>query len=656
MSASAAETTFEGARPRRRFSPRLSRLADAAFRLLCQFAAVLVIALMVALVVIMVRHSWYSIRTNGLGFFTSTAWDPEPTHRKFGALCFIYGTVVTSVIALVLAVPLGIGTATFLSEIAPRTLRRPGAFMVEMLAAVPSVVYGFWGLFVFAPAFAWLVAALGGPGQTGTGLLPAGLILGIMIVPYVAAVSYDVIRAVPRTQREGSLALGATHWQTIWRVVLPYARPGIIGGCFLALGRALGETMAVTMLIGNYRGISLSIFAKGNSIPSVIANEFTEATYDLYLSALVQLGLVLLLVSVAFSALGRLLLWRIGRTGSRGSLFGRAVAFLMRQREDRAPSLPAAPAPGAGGNHDARATASSALPPAPPPLRVSSGATGRAKRTSALMTAVLGLSFLLTVIPLFLILGFLLYKGGTSLDWDFFTKLPKPVGETGGGLAHAFYGSGLMVGLATAFAVPVGLLAAIYLSEYRSGGLGATVRFVGEMLGSVPSIVIGIFGYYAVVKPVTHHFSALAGGFALGIMMIPIIMRASEEALKLVPRSLRHGSYALGASQWQTVTRVTVPAALPAIITAVFLGIARVAGETAPLLLTSSSNDYWPRSVNDFTPSLPVYIFNYATSPYDDWHRKAWAAAFVLLVLVLLLNFGVRLLAGKRVLVASQGD
>ena len=230
------------------------------------------------------------------------------------------------------------------------------------------------------------------------------------------------------------------------------------------------------------------------------------------------------------------------------------------------------------------------------------------------------------------------------------------MGQTGGGVANGIYGSALMVGIATLFAVPLGLLAAIYLAEYRSGRFGAAVRFVAEMLGSVPSIVIGIFGYYVIVKPVTQHFSALAGGFALGVMMVPIILRASEEALKLVPRTLRNASLALGASQWQTTLRVTVPAALPAIITAIFLGIARVAGETAPLLLTASSNNFWPRSINDFTPSLPVYIFNYATGPYDDWHRMAWAAAFVLLAAVLLLNICVRLAAGKRVLQASEAD
>ena len=174
----------------------------------------------------------------------------------------------------------------------------------------------------------------------------------------------------------------------------------------------------------------------------------------------------------------------------------------------------------------------------------------------------------------------------------------------------------------------------------------AEIRFVGELLGGVPSIVIGIFAYTLVVVPMGH-FSGWAGAFALGVIMLPIVMRASEEALKVVPQSLREASYALGASRWQTVLRVTVPAALPAIITGVFLAIGRVAGETAPLLLTASSNQFWPTSPNDFTPSLAVYIFTYAVSPYPDWHRQAWAAALVLMAAVMLLNFGIRFVSGK---------
>jgi phosphate transport system permease protein len=618
-------------RPRRPDLPRprrFDRLAEGAFRLVCQTAAALVLLLAFLLVLVLLARSWPAITTVGIRFFTTKTWDPEPSHRTFGALAFVWGTLATSALAMLLAVPLGVGTAAFLSEVAPRWLRRAGSFFVEMLAAVPSVVYGFWGLLVLAPALQRAFTAVGGPNQGGVGILAAGLILSIMIVPYVASVSFDACRAVPRSQREAALALGATRWQTTWRVVLPYARPGILGGCFLALGRALGETMAVTMLIGNKALISLSPFALGNSIASVIANEFTEAAYDLYLSVLVELGLLLLLVTVVVNSLARVLIWRVGRPAGPGT-FRRLLAALPRPRPSARP-----PAPGRDG----------------------SPAGGRLARwADRVMTAVLGLCLVVTAGSLFLILGYLLVRGFGALDLAFFTRLPAPVGQKGGGMANALLGSAMLVGLATAFAVPVGLLAAIYLAEYRSDRLGPAVRFVGELLGGVPSIVVGLFAYSVVVVP-AGHFSGWAGSFALGVLMIPVVLRASEEALKMVPPALRQASLALGASHWQTVLRVSVPAALPAIITAVFLAIARVAGETAPLLLTASSNQYWPRSPDDFTPSLPVFIFTYALSPYDDWHRQAWAAALVLLAVVMLLNFGVRLLAGRRAVLAGRGE
>ncbi|HLN32698.1 MAG TPA: phosphate ABC transporter permease subunit PstC [Gemmataceae bacterium] len=613
-------------------------LGDWCFRLLCQSGAVLVILLAASLLLVLLWKSWLAIQSVGGRFLTTTTWDPEPTHRLFGALAFIYGTVATSTVAMLIAVPLGVGTAAYLSEIAPGWLKRSGSFFVEMLAAVPSVVYGFWGLFVLSPALHRLGRFLGNPDWGGIGILPAGIVLAIMIVPYVAAVSYDVCRAVPSAQREGSLALGASRWQTIWRVVLPYARPGIVGGCFIALGRALGETMAVTMLIGNRTEISLSPFAMGNSIASVIANEFTEATYDLYLSALAELGLVLLLVSVIVNSLARLLIWRVSRVRHITSFF----AGRLRVTSKQAPRQTSTTA------NDQMAEETP-----PPPLRPSQRTRRRTHWIDRTMTVVLGACLFATLLPLFFILGHLVYEGISALNWQFFVNLPAPVGQTGGGMANALYGSALLVALATAFAVPIGLLAAIFLAEYRSGRLGRTVRFVGELLGGVPSIVVGIFAYTLVVKPLGH-FSGWAGGFALGVMMIPIVMRASEEALKLVPGTIRDASHALGAKHYQTVLRVTIPAALPAIITAVFLAIARVAGETAPLLLTASSNQYWPRSPGDFTPSLPVYIFTYAVSPYDDWHRQAWAAALVLLAVVMILNFGVRFATGKRVLLASR--
>jgi phosphate transport system permease protein len=609
---------------------RSQRFADVVFRRLCEAAALFIIALALAILVVLIIKSWLAVQTLGLKFFTTTNWDPEPTHRQFGALAFVWGTVSTSFIAMVIAVPLGVATALYLSEIAPGWIRRAGSFLVEMLAAIPSVVYGFWGLFVLAPALQSVITYFGGPNTGGIGILPAGIILSIMILPYVAAVSFDVCRSVPRSQREAGYALGATRWQVIRSVVLVNARPGIIGGSFIALGRAIGETMAVTMLIGNRNEIHFSPFAMGNSIPSVIANEYTEATYDLYLSALTELGLVLLAVAVIVNSLARILIRRVGRPGGGRGIVTRLASRLRTSQQTAA---------------DETADLG--------PVRTRSHA--RQRLVDRLMTKVLAGATVLAVAPLFFILAYLVYRGVGALNVDFFTKLPAPVGEKGGGMANAIYGSLLLIGLATAFAVPIGILAAVYLAEFKNSRLASIVRFVGELLGGVPSIVIGIFAYNVIVVPMGD-FSGWAGGFALGVMMIPVVMRASEEALKLVPSSIRHASFALGATHFQTVRRVVLVAALPAIITAIFLSIARVAGETAPLLLTASSNQYWPRSPGDFTPSLPVYIFTYTMSPYEDWHRQAWGAALVLLVFVMVLNFGVRLLAGKRIIAASHAD
>ncbi len=615
----------------------VAQLGDRLFKALCRAATVAVVLLFVALVAVLAWESWLAVTTVGGRFLTTATWDPEPSHRKFGALAFIWGTVATSAIAMLIAVPLGVGTAAYLSEIAGPRVRRVGGFLVEMLAAIPSVVYGFWGLFVMAPAIQSVITALSGPNTGGLGILPAGLILAVMIVPYVTAVSFDSCRAVPRHQREGAYALGATRWQVIWHNVLPFARPGVVAGCFLALGRALGETMAVTMLIGNRTNISLNPLGTGNSIASVIANEFTEATYDLYLSALVELGLVLLLVSVVVNSIARMMVARIGRAQPSAGLLTR---FRRLCRGTAQAALATGPA-----DDEEEPT---------PPRRAALPSTGHraARRVDRVMTWVLSLCLAVTAGFLLMILGYVVWRGAGALNWAFFVNSPAPVGRPGGGMANAIFGSFMLVGLAALFAVPLGVLAAVYLAEYKSRRLAPTARFVGELLAGVPSIVIGIFAYTAVVRSMGH-FSGWAGAFALGVMMLPVVMRASEEALRLVPQSLREGSYALGANQWQTIIHLVLPAALPAVITAVFLSIARIAGETAPLLLTASSNQFWATSPNDFTPSLPVYIFNYAISPYPDWHRQAWAAALVLLIVVTLLNFGVRLLSGKKVAFAG---
>ena len=279
--------------------------------------------LLVAIFIAVAVAGWPALRQFGFSFLTSSDWNP--VNGQFGVAPALYGTLVSSLIALVVATPLALGSAIFLSEFSPAWLRQPVAFTVDLLAAIPSVIYGLWGIFVLIPILRDHVTPFLADtlhlGRTplfagvnyGPSMLSAGLILAIMILPYIAAVTREVLLAVPRSQRDAALALGATRWETIRDAVIPYARSGIIGGIMLGLGRALGETMAVTMLIGNSHEISASLLAPGYTMASLIANQFSEATGDLHVSALMAVGFVLLLVTFVVNAAARWLVWRTGR-------------------------------------------------------------------------------------------------------------------------------------------------------------------------------------------------------------------------------------------------------------------------------------------------------------------------------------------------------
>ena len=263
------------------------------------------------------------------------------------------------------------------------------------------------------------------------------------------------------------------------------------------------------------------------------------------------------------------------------------------------------------------------------------------KSLNIVMLSFTGLCALITVSALFFILGYLVWNGGKDLSWNFFTKLPVPVGELGGGMANAIVGTLKLLLLATLFGVPIGLLGGVYLAEFGGRTIPFVVRYTADLLNGVPSIVIGIFAYALIVMPM-HHFSTLAGGFALGIMVIPTVIRNTESFLRDVPRSLREGSFALGANKWKMIATVVLPAASRGILTGALLALARVAGETAPLIFTAFGNRYWSPGWMQPTSSLPVVIYTYATGPYEDWHQQAWAAGLVLLGLVLLTNILVR--------------
>ena len=302
---------------------RRLQLGDAAYRHLTRAAAITVLVILGGIIISLVDGSWLALRTFGLNFLAVDTWNPVT--EKFGAIAPIYGTLVTSFIAMLIAVPVGLFIALFLTELCPMWLRRPIGIAIELLAGIPSIIYGIWGLFVFAPFLQqyvqpFLINVLGeipvlstlfaGP-PYGIGILTAGLILAIMVLPFITSISRDVFTAVPPVLKEAAYGLGCTTWEVVRYVVLPYARVGVIGGVMLGLGRALGETMAVTFVIGNAHRISGSLLAPGTTISATIANEFTEAVGDLYTSALIALGLILFVITFIVLAAARYMLMRL---------------------------------------------------------------------------------------------------------------------------------------------------------------------------------------------------------------------------------------------------------------------------------------------------------------------------------------------------------
>jgi len=298
-------------------------LGDRIFRAVTQVSAALVVAVVIGIVVMLVVDAWPAIQKFGLGFITSSGWNPPG--EQFGALSAISGTLITSAIAMIIGVPVSFGVALFITELAPVWLKRPVGIAIELLAAIPSIIYGLWGLFVFAPWFGdniepWLNDNLGGlpiigplfsGPPMGIGILTAGIILAVMVIPFMAAVMRDVFESVPSVLKESAYGLGSTTWEVVWKVVLPYTRVGVVGGVMLGLGRALGETMAVTFVIGNSHDISASLLMPGNTISSTLANEFTEASGTTYLSSLIYLGLLLFVITFIVLALAKLMLLKM---------------------------------------------------------------------------------------------------------------------------------------------------------------------------------------------------------------------------------------------------------------------------------------------------------------------------------------------------------
>ena len=525
--------------------------------------------------------------------------------------------------------------------------------MVDLLAAVPSVVYGLWGVLVLVPAakpvLEWIsehsggIGALAGPVTSGSYIL-AGLVLGVMVLPIVAAITREIFATVPRDQQEAAYALGATRWEMVRSAMLPWSRSGIVGASALGLGRAVGETIAIALLLGNSPNVWGSLLGPGATLSSVIALEFGEAS-NLQLSALVALAVVLFVLSFIINALARLL---VGRSAAGPGPLRRALAG----RPGRVP--PPLEPPGAVAVSSEAAAEPSTAGVEAPGAAVALPSVSRTRRIrSALAVGGVYLALVISLIPLVLILGKILVEGLPAISWSFFTELPPADPYSKGGISSALVGTLILMGLATLFSAPLGILVALFINDAAANGgrlmrrVGAGVGFIVDVLLGMPSIVAGLIVYLGVVIAMGH-FSALAGGIALGILMFPIVVRSTDEILRLVPTAQKEAALALGAPRWRTIWSVVLPAAAPGILTGVMLALARASGETAPLLFTSLSNQFFSTDVLQPIAALPQLIFaNSVNVQTPDSLELAWGAALVLVVIILLLNIVARLIAAR---------
>ncbi|HVT13489.1 MAG TPA: phosphate ABC transporter permease subunit PstC [Fimbriimonadaceae bacterium] len=607
----------------------------------------------------------------GWSMLSASSWDVP--HEIYGAATFIFGTLVSSFVALLVAVPIGLGASLFLTEVAPKWLATPISFIIELLAAVPSIVYGLWGFMVLCPFLQnhlspWLSKNLGsnplfGGAPALTNVLAAGLILAIMIMPFITAVSREVIRTVPTSMREASLGLGCTRWETIKNVVLPASKAGISGACILGLGRAIGETMAVVMVIGNTPQIKASLLQPAYTMSGLLANQFNEAFDNkLQRSALLEIALILFVITLLVNALARLLI-----VAAKSEISGRKPTSerVLRLRRAVTRITDFIGRFGVGGSvggltllqfiSDFRQFGAAAflrtfeLGVVAVLLIVAAFRTFKTGtvRVRHLLDSTMRVLFSACGILACFVLGAVLYyvadHGFKGLSLQLFTQTPGPAGSDQGGLKNAMLGTVLLVGIAGAVGIPMGLLAGIYVAEFSNGRLGGLVRFAADVLNGIPSVVVGLFAYAAFVLPFGH-FSGWAGGLSLAVIMIPTVARTTEDMLRLVPNSYREAALGLGASRVQMIRTVVVPAAKAGVLTGVMLAIARVAGETAPLLFTAFGNDLVNMNPGKPVSSLTMSIYLYSVSPYDSWINQAWAGALVLLLFVLTLSLAARLM------------
>lgn len=631
-----------------------TRMKEAALRnlfLACACVAVL------AVVLIFVFTFWKAapvLTQIGLGEFLSLDWAPTSGH--YGILALLAGSAIVTVGSLAIGVPLAVGCAVFLTEIAGRKVAGVVGTAVDLLAGVPSVVFGFFGLVVLRP----LVA--GATGGLGFGALTVWLVLAVMIVPTITTLTMDALRSIPMGIREASFAMGATRWQTIYKVVLPAARMGIVNAVVLGMGRAIGETMAVLMVVGNAPVIPAGIASPLSTLTSQIALDMGYSS-GLHRSALFGMGVVLFLISAALVGIVRMVSAehegapRRGRRRVGGATAGAETQAAPQGKAATAQVSVAKPGTPAG----AAAAAAAAADPAPAvaPTAAAEGSRARIQRLLAsgagkgankgrvndVMLGVFRAAGILTSCVLALIIAFVAVNGLPVMSLDFVFGWPHGVNAEGG-IFPTIVSTLYVTALAMLICTPVAVLAAVYLAEYaKQGRLVTFIRYAADTLSSVPSIVMGLFGYAMFVEAMGLGLSMLSAALALALMMLPIVMRTTEEAIRAVPRYIRWGAYGLGATKWQVVSKIVLPSAFPRIATGIVLAIGRAIGETAVVLYTMGQAINLPITPLDSGRPMTIHLYQLANEGINM--QAAYGTALLLMAMILAFNLFARHLSRR---------
>ena len=607
-------------------------------------SAIVAIIVIFSILYYLLTQSYPAFKSIGiLNFLGGMNWKPEladiiGTGNAFGALPLIAGTLICTFGAMLIAVPLSIGTAIFISELAPPKIKSIAKPVIELLAGIPSVVYGFFGFIVLVN---WLRVSFDVP--SGEGWFAGAFLLGIMALPTITSVAEDAISSVPSHYKEGSLALGATRWQTISKVILPASLSGITAAIILGMGRAIGETMAVMMVTGNTPLIPdiTNMFSTVKTLTGTIAIEMGEAPAgSIWQHSLFGLAFILLLITLIINIASYIILRRLKEKNMATTISTNTKIFRLKenfQKFKKQTNLIL------GiiaflfllfifGILVALVISLFVLSFYFVKKRITP------KNSQKIAFILITASIAIVIIILGIILWDIISNGIGAISWEFLTGSPRDLGRDGG-IFPAIIGTFYLAIGAIIIALPIGVFSAIYLTEYtKEGKITKIIRMGADLLNGTPSIVFGLFGFAFLVLALGWGRCLLAGQITLAFMILPTIIRTTEEAIKSVPKSIREASYALGATKWQTVRRVVLPPSLPGILTGAILGIGRAAGETAPIMFTAVifSSRFLPTSVLNPVMALPYHLYILSTTVPNS-KAQQYGTALVLLIVVILL-------------------